>query len=320
MVCKKHLKMVWAAVLLASAAFANPAWSASTPANSGKNTNESAKKDNELNPADTFLCHTQTKGFERALGIPAHLLTAVSLAESGRWDKTNKALFAWPWTVTAGGKGYYLPSKQSAIEMVTRLKAQGVKNIDVGCMQINLYYHPKAFEDLNAAFNPERNVGYAANFLAALNQSTLSWPQAAANYHSTTPSKNKAYLNKVLGLWQKVAKKSIRDSRFKRSPDPAYENPTSRIAQSALLKSRFRARLAAERTANKPKKKQQDLSAWRNGRFNHNFMQTTKALQKAERARKNKNYLNKGKKSFSQRRQSQLTQWRKNRDAAAFRN
>ncbi|MBT3992393.1 MAG: transglycosylase SLT domain-containing protein [Rhodospirillaceae bacterium] len=305
-----------AAALLVLSALASPSWSAGTQATPENKSSEN----NELNPADSFLCRSQTRGFETALGVPAHLLTAISLAESGKWDETNKALFAWPWTVMAEGKGHYMPSKASAISKVRVLQARGIKNIDVGCMQINLYYHPKAFEDLNAAFDPERNVGYAANFLAALNQTTMSWPQAAANYHSTTTSKNEVYLNKVLGLWQKVSNKSIRGSGFRRSPDPAYANPIGRTAQVALLKSRFRARLSAERNANKPDKKKQDLEAWRRGRFDKNFMQATTALQKAEQARKDKNYLNKGKKTFASKRQSQLSQWRKNRSAAAFRN
>jgi hypothetical protein len=281
---------------------------------------ENKNKNSELDPNDSFLCQKQTRGFEAALSIPAHLLTAISLAESGKWDATNKALIAWPWTVMAKGKGHYMPNKQAAIAKVSLLRAQGVQNIDVGCMQINLYYHPKAFEDLNAAFDPERNVGYAANFLAALKQTTLSWPQAAANYHSTTASKNQRYLNKVLGLWQKVSNKSVRNSGFRRSPDPAYLNPTGRSAQTALLKSRFRARLKAERNAKKPDKKKQDLEAWRRGRFDKNLLKTTSALQKAKRTRSDKEYLNKGKPSFSAKRQSQLSQWRKNRNVAAFRN
>ncbi len=312
MVCVKSLKIVIsiAALVLVFA---------SAQVRAVENSKEKASENNELNPSDAYLCQSQTKGFETALGIPPHLLTAISLAESGKWDETNKALFAWPWTVMAKGKGHYLPSKAAAVAKVRILQAQGIKNIDVGCMQINLYYHPKAFESLDAAFDPERNVGYAANFLAAINQSTMSWPQAAANYHSTTPSKNEVYLNKVLGLWQKTSNKSIRSSGFRRSPDPAYNDPIGRAAQAALLKSRFRARLAAERNAKKPEKKTQDLSAWRRGRFENNNLQVQAALQKAERARKRKNYLDKGKRSFSSKRRHQLSQWRKNRSPVAFR-
>ena len=54
---------------------------------------------------------------------------------------------AWPWTVNQAGKSFYLKSKQEAIAKVKELQAQGHTNIDVGCMQINLAYHPDAFEN-----------------------------------------------------------------------------------------------------------------------------------------------------------------------------
>jgi hypothetical protein len=56
----------------------------------------------------------------------------------GPWDKISRSGFAWPWTVTAHGRGQFYPSKQAAIAAVRKLKAKGVKNIDGGCMQVNL--------------------------------------------------------------------------------------------------------------------------------------------------------------------------------------
>ena len=78
--------------------------------------------------------------------------------------------------------------------------------------------------------------------------------------------------------------------------------------------------IAAERNAKKPETKTQNVEAWRRGRFeNSNNLQVQAALQKAERARKRKNYLKTGKRSFSTKRQHQSSQWRKNRSPAAFR-
>ena len=280
---------------------------------------EPSKQLNNIRSNANSLCKEQTQGFEKALAIPTNLLTAISLAETGKWNKKTKLLHAWPWTLKTNGENYYLPSKDSAVAKGRSLRAKGIKNISVGCMQVNLFYHPKAFENLDAAFDPERNVGYAANFLVALRKSTLSWPQATANYNSIELSKNKAYLNRVLGLWQKLSNKSIRNSGFRLSPNPAYSNPRSRAAQTELLKSRFMARLSAERNAKIPDRKKQDLDAWRRGRFDKNLYQNTIALQKARRSRIDKNYLNQGKKTFSQKRQSQLSKWRKSRDSSAFR-
>ncbi len=143
------------------------------------------------------LCARLTAAAERSHGLPAYLLSAISQVESGRWHAPSGAVLAWPWTVTAGGKGRFLPSKQAAIAEVERLEAAGVRNIDVGCMQVNLLHHPKAFESLEAAFDPARNVAYATRFLLVLKAQWGSWTRAVGNYHSNTPALSGRYRLKV---------------------------------------------------------------------------------------------------------------------------
>ncbi len=142
-------------------------------------------------------CARLTDRAERAHGLPTHLLSAISKVESGRWHAASGAILAWPWTVTAGGKGRFLPSKKAAIAEVERLRARGVRNIDVGCMQVNLHYHPKAFANLEEAFDPRRNVAYATRFLLDLKARWGSWTRATGNYHSNTPALSGRYRLKV---------------------------------------------------------------------------------------------------------------------------
>jgi hypothetical protein len=142
-------------------------------------------------------CARLTAAAERSHGLPAHLLSAISKVESGRWHAPSGAILAWPWTVTAGGKGRFLPSKRAAIAEVERLRAAGVRNIDVGCMQVNLHYHPQAFDSLAAAFDPARNVAYATRFLLELKAQWGSWTRAVGNYHSNTPALSGRYRLKV---------------------------------------------------------------------------------------------------------------------------
>ncbi len=150
------------------------------------------------NPEDSWgSCARLTARAERAHGLPAHLLTAISKVESGRWHAASGAILAWPWTVTAGGEGRFLPSKKAAIAEVERLRARGVGNIDVGCMQINLGYHPEAFASLEEAFDPRRNVAYATRFLRDLRARWGSWTRAVGNYHSNTPALSGRYRVKV---------------------------------------------------------------------------------------------------------------------------
>ncbi len=153
------------------------------------------------NPQEPWnSCAQRTAAAERAAGMPSHLLTAVSKVESGRWRAETGEILAWPWTVTAGGEGRFLPSKEAAIAEVERLRAQGVTNIDVGCMQINLRYHPKAFDSLEQAFDPDRNVAYAIGFLRGLRDRWGSWTRAVGNYHSNTPTLSGRYRLKVFKM------------------------------------------------------------------------------------------------------------------------
>lgn len=138
---------------------------------------------------------------ERRQGIPTGLLKAISHAESGRWNAENGEIIAWPWTVMTGGKGHFLPNRAAAISFVKARQAEGVENIDVGCMQINLKYHPDAFTSLDQAFNPNANAAYAANFLRERFAVKKSWILAAGDYHSTTVTLNMAYRQKITKLW-----------------------------------------------------------------------------------------------------------------------
>lgn len=129
--------------------------------------------------------------------LPEHLLTAIAQVESGRWHKASGEKLAWPWTVTAEGRGHHLPSKAAALAEIKSLQKRGISSIDVGCMQINLRHHPEAFEDLEAALDPGRNVAYAAKLLRSLRQNRGSWTRAVGNYHSKTPTLSGPYRVKV---------------------------------------------------------------------------------------------------------------------------
>ena len=150
---------------------------------------------------DDGICAAAVALAEREVRLPVRLLRAVSLAESGRWDPGAKASFAWPWTVTSGGDGKFFPDKGSAIAYVKRLKAKGVTNIDVGCLQVNLMHHGEAFATLEEAFDPIHNALYAAAFLKELRMERRSWSGAVATYHSSDHARGDAYSDKVFALW-----------------------------------------------------------------------------------------------------------------------
>ncbi len=173
-------------------------------------------------------CRTAIAAAERSLGVPDRLMHAIGVVESGRRDEAG-ATGAWPWTINAEGVGSYFSSKAEAIAAVMALRARGVRSIDVGCMQVNLKYHPTAFDSLEDAFDPVVNTRYAASFLQRLFAQTGSWPGAAAGYHSLNPEIGGPYAQKVLAVWKRPA-----DARPDAPPPPG---PAQQWAQAPLKPS-----------------------------------------------------------------------------------
>lgn len=144
---------------------------------------------------------------ERSRQIPVHLLAAISTTETGRYHEGLGMLVPWPWTINVEGKGYYFNSKAEAIAATQKFLGQGKRSIDVGCMQVNLKHHAKAFRNLNEAFDPATNVGYAARFLSTNYAEMGNWIQAAAAYHSRTKSRGNSYLGRVEKNWTSIVNK-----------------------------------------------------------------------------------------------------------------
>lgn len=153
-------------------------------------------------PADQGqLCRAAIGRVEAEQGIPPRLLAAIGRVESGRRDPASGSMQPWPWTVNAEGRGSFYPDKAAAIAAVRALQAQGIRSIDVGCLQVNLRHHPGAFASLDDAFDPLTNARYAGRFLGELQAGRGDWMQAAASYHSQTPAHADPYRAKVAAAW-----------------------------------------------------------------------------------------------------------------------
>ncbi len=116
----------------------------------------------------------------------------------------------WPWTIDVAGLGFFFPTKAAAVAAVRSLLELGIQSIDVGCLQVNLMYHPAAFANLEQAFDPPTNARYAARFLDALYDRTKDWAQAAGDYHSQTPAVGAPYRAQVLARWHPPASAELR--------------------------------------------------------------------------------------------------------------
>tara|TARA_R110000868_G_scaffold4303_3_gene27361 strand:- start:4124 stop:5119 length:996 start_codon:yes stop_codon:yes gene_type:complete len=147
------------------------------------------------------FCERATVATEMAQRLPRAILFSVAMVESGRYNKATKKTRPWPWTINAEGQSFYFKTKREAVAAARQLMKDGVRSFDVGCMQINMRYHPNAFTDLEAAFDPIINVAYSAEFLKRLHSKSNSWPEAIAAYHSQTKTRSQPYFARVIDVW-----------------------------------------------------------------------------------------------------------------------
>jgi len=181
-----------------------------------------------------LLCRGAIAAAESSTRIPDAFLSAIGRVESGR-TVSNGLTAPWPWTVNAAGEGHFYASKAEAVAAVRQFQANGIKSLDVGCLQVNIMYHPDAFASPEQAFDPATNVAYAARMLMSLHAQLGSWPKAAAAYHSQTPALGQAYQEKVLAAWAEPDQSAVPPPRMAdRQPEIAKPPPPGPAAIAAL--------------------------------------------------------------------------------------
>ncbi len=110
--------------------------------------------------------------------VPLGILYAVGLTETGRKNSLQ------PYAMNIEGRAEFFPSQAAALKRFTQVHAEGAKLIDLGCMQINHYYHSREFPSVGAMLQPSLNVDYAARFLKRLREREGNWTMAVARYHA----------------------------------------------------------------------------------------------------------------------------------------
>jgi len=169
-----------------------------------------------------FQCLRALQTHERALQIPTGLLTAISLVEAGRPTGGDGQLMAWPWTINVAGRGQFFETKDEAVAAVRKLVDTGERSIDIGCMQVNLRYHPNAFQTIEQAFDPAANVAYAARFLVQLHGTQGSWQRAVERYHSSDDGRREQYRERVIEAWNTEARNLVIDAVLSENTDTPY--------------------------------------------------------------------------------------------------
>lgn len=137
------------------------------------------------------LCEQAAAAAAAQSGVPADVLLAVTLTETGR--NTSGTLRPWPWTVNVSGEGHWFATARDAVDFAVQAQAEGKTNFDIGCFQLNYRWHNTAFPSVSAMFDPTENALYAARFLSDLYVQHGDWATAAGAYHSATQKHAKRY-------------------------------------------------------------------------------------------------------------------------------
>ena len=138
-----------------------------------------------------MLCDNAARVAAAQTGVPLDVLRALALTETGR--NLAGTLRPWPWALNVQGDGRWLDDQAATLGMAQREIDRGVRNIDLGCFQINYRWHGEHFDSLAQMLDPTANALYAADFIESLHRETGSWVAAAGAYHSRTPAHAQRY-------------------------------------------------------------------------------------------------------------------------------
>ena len=164
-------------------------------------------KQTELALPVQSVCVREILQAQTSYNIPDNILLGIGLQEAG--TRANKQLTVWPWAINAEGKGRLHNTKAIAIVWVARQLDGGMRSIDIGCMQINLRWHPNAFTSLAEGFDPKVNVDYAARLLITHYKETGNWRKAA---HRHKPQQE--CHARIRGYWYNVRWNSPRNHGY----------------------------------------------------------------------------------------------------------
>lgn len=138
------------------------------------------------------LCEAAADAAAQRFGIPAEVMRALTLTETGRGAPPRP----WPWAVNKAGESHWFDTREQAIAFAEEAQASGATNFDVGCFQINFRWHAGAFASMADMFDPVGNAGYAAGYLQQKYSATGDWLLAAGAYHSATPAFAERYITR----------------------------------------------------------------------------------------------------------------------------
>ena len=142
----------------------------------------------------TPICEQHISDAAVAQGVPLGILYAVALTETGAGGRLN------PYALNIEGEPVLAKSHSEAVAAFHAARKEDKTLIDLGCMQINHFYHKSQFQSVDAMLDPRTNIHYAAKLLKTLKIQHGNWTDAIAYYHASAKKRvaQRRYVCKVL--------------------------------------------------------------------------------------------------------------------------
>lgn len=116
-------------------------------------------------------------------GVDPNLLYAIALAESQR--EIDGLVRPWPWSLNVQGKGRYFETREEAEAFLSETLATGIRNVDIGPMQINYSWHGHRVLNPADLFDIQTSVRVGADILSeALASSPDDKELGVGRYHN----------------------------------------------------------------------------------------------------------------------------------------
>ncbi|MCX8967306.1 hypothetical protein EHW66_20720 [Erwinia psidii] len=137
-------------------------------------------------------------------GVPAELLYAVALTESG--SRVPQGIRPWPWTLNVAGESYRYATRDDACAALTWfMRTTRPRRIDAGIAQINLGWNGHHFDTPCDALAPYASLQVAARLLRQHYDRWQNWQEAAGRYHHPAGGKPaQRYRQQVMRHLQKL--------------------------------------------------------------------------------------------------------------------
>ena len=140
----------------------------------------------------------------KAVNVPADILYAVALAESGRSYKGE--FLPWPWALNIDGQSLYCQSQREATMLATAAINRR-QLVDLGLTQVSWRWHRQRFTRIDDALVPMLNLKAGAAILREQYEVSGDWWQAVGRYHDPgqddkSLSSAEQYRRRVKRLWQ----------------------------------------------------------------------------------------------------------------------